>query len=220
MWDDHDMLSRGRWRRTFASSMFSRQIFSPQVHVSSPTRHMELGYLHTRFSPMAGHSPTGRSPRRASSQALSTEDEIRTFHGSGSGRSLNQSSPSPSKSAITADFCFDFGTQQQQEPYMEEKTVDWEKKPLPGVPMQEKAFVIDRGTEAPSPPAYGDQVIAIDSSASTEPAVGSGPGRWAYYSAHKRRYGPRLVVPVHHIPSPRFGGLRGNFDNKREGNWI
>jgi hypothetical protein len=220
MWDDHDMLGRGRWRRAFDSSVFSRHIFSPHIHVSSPTRHMELGDLQTRFSPMAGHSPTGHSPKRASSQALSTEDEIRTFHGSGSGPSPNQSSPSPPRSTFTADFCFDFGTQEHKESSKEESPVNWEKKSLPEIPMQEKAFVIDRGNEASSPPAYGAQVVANDTSAAAEPAVGSGPGRWAYYSAHKRRYGPRLAAPVHHVPSPRFGGLRGNFDNKREGNWI
>jgi hypothetical protein len=222
MWDDHDMLGRQRWRRAFDTPVVSRQFFSPHFPVSSPARTMELGYLQTRFSGTGARSMTGHSPKRASSQALSPDDEIRTFGSSGD-KSTKRNSPSTLRSAITADFCFDFGPQRNSPSppctgYPVEKAV--EEKPLPRVPMQEKAFVIDRGAEPYSTPqhSYGNVPAAV--SVPTKPAIGSGPGRWAYYSAHKRRYGPRLAAPAPHLLSPNSRSLRGDIESRQEGNWI
>jgi hypothetical protein len=252
MWNDHDMLGKQRWRALFASPQSSMHIASPVAHMHSPYppnpsmhitspagygygpyRSMDMAYLQTNFPPFQAHDPMGLSAKRASSQALSPGDSSRTFPEQSRTPSANRASVSPARSAITADFIFDFGPARNSPSppctgYLVEKVAD--EKPLPQFPADDKTFVIDRGLEASSGADITDEKRVEESDGKEmieiEPAVGSGPGRWAYYSAHKRRYGPRLAVPAPHVLSTPHvmssnpGGLRGSFLPGREGNWI
>ena len=239
MWNDHDMLGRQRWRKMYETPQASMYGNSPVVQMQTPFRNTELGYLHTQF-PASGYysqyRPMSHSTKRASSQALSPGDSTRIFTEHGGRPTPPQSSPSPLRSAITADFVFDFGTQRGSpsppcSEYPIEKKAD--QKPLPQVPSDEKSFVIERGLICPMERDITDEKkeVAVPEPAvvEAEPDVGTGPGgpgRWAYYSAHKRRYGPRLAVPASHVQSSphvmtsNIGGLRGDFGSHREGNWI
>lgn len=185
--------------------------------------------------------PSGSSPTRASSKALSPADYARMFPSPPLG-----SNSSPARSAVTADFVFDWGPQADAKSDPASSTTKNPEKTLPEVPPGKKEFCIDRGTtyaqsvssesvectdepvnKAPSekgePPAFShseaqDHVHNLPS---------MGPGRWAYYSAHKRRYGPKLTVPTPHITMatphlamPSRAGLRGRFEDRSQGNWI
>ena len=236
MWKDHDMLGLQLWRLNFdAYTLWANG--SPQ-QVSSP---QSAGRI--RFDRMTPYSFTGHnwghnnwgpaSSDRASSQALSSGDEARLQASirAPSGRS-------PVRSAFTAEFAFDFGTTPSpSNPYIDANSSgNWDKKALPDVPVDqnwprdEKNFIIDRGFEngmnsdsaAPAPPAASAEIEQrLQPPPSPEPvATTSGPGRWAYYSAHKRRYGPKLTVPSVSVASPSLNRLKGDFGNKYEGNWI
>lgn len=210
MWEDHDMLGFQSKRRKGASfpspngslgsmPMGQQHIFDQgvQMGIMSPnvSRHYPSGFANT-------------SPDRASSQALSASDQTRQFP-----VPSIRSNPSPVRSAITADFCFDFGYQKSTVPSTRSDGTETGEKPLPEVPNEKKEFCIDRGTtdadrlspgsakcsEKPGNVArpVDEQVVTpqppdYQTDGGNIPA--SGPGRWAYYSAHKRRYGPKLTV--------------------------
>jgi hypothetical protein len=149
-------------------------------------------------------------------------------------------SPSPIRSTFTADFVFDFSNDQQPATNVEKDIENWGEKPLPEVPSDSKTFCIDRGMEKASQVEECNEITQMPKPVLQEPVepphrsniseqqiarfpepqlASSGPGRWAYYSAHKRRYGPKLTPPaVLHVSRPNQGGLRGNFVN--QGNWI
>jgi hypothetical protein len=240
LWVDNDMLGFQLKR-------------GPGPSLPSPIGSMPVGQQHIFdrgvqagiMSPAASRYypsglPGGSSPTRASSKALSPADDARQFPGIQQARA----SPSPVRSTFTADFVFDFGPQTDQSQNTRSDGTNDAEKPLPDVPEKQRNFCIDRGTSdawtiRPAPvqggvkapigetPPAGERIIPHNQPEEQDHIVdlpASGPGRWAYYSAHKRRYGPKLTAPSPHIAMPSPAGLRrqlrGHFEDRTQGNWI
>jgi hypothetical protein len=252
MWKDHDMLGF-QLKRGRGSSLPSPNGSMPSGQRQIFDRGVQMGIMSpsvSRYYP-SGFTQ-GMSQKRASSQALSPADTARQFPGW-----PTRPPPSPARSAITADFVFDFGPSTGPGPQIYQYASDMKEKPLPNVPGTVKQFSIDRGTADADSDCSGSVECSENStnkgtSADDPPAPqfqqqnenhienlpSAGPGRWAYYSAHKRRYGPKLTVPSPspevssrppfsvafpsppHIAMSNPSGLRGHFGDRYQGDWI
>jgi hypothetical protein len=258
MWKDHDMLGF-QLKRGRGASLPSTNGSMPSGQQQIFDRGVQMGIMSpsaSRYYP-SGFT-TGMSPKRASSQALSPADTARQFPGWSA-----RPTPSPVRSTFTADFVFDFGPNTGPIPHTQYDGFDAKEKPLPEVPDTTKQFCIDRGTADVASDCSGsvdctgkpmEEVATVDGPAPPQPQHqqekhvenlhSAGPGRWAYYSAHKRRYGPKLTVPSPtpdmpsrpplafadpphlvfpsppHIAMSSPLGLRGGFGDRNQGNWI